>query len=372
MGCRATHSTFSAPCPPRGSNLRSMSRLVGSGVVMVLVASCAGAPEKKGFAPLLDPRDDVRALLVSAYAALQKHDTEKFTLLVAPDVMVFGLGPSDTFNYRDTAMESVRQAWADGRPDVKITPGRMPVGLAVGGQSGWVWDFPKVEMGTGVYLPRVTAHVVYDGESWRFDAIHISLGVADDKLYAPDALKKFVVPAELTGDRPKESEVLIEQTRHLLDDLPFKVAHTADGADVLLLGTDSGEVFEGGKTFKDLVKPRLAEIKKAVFEYKVEGPFRARLAPDGRTGWVAANVVLRVGSGRKTQTLPAFRTLWVFEKDHGEWNMVLEHQSVALRDEQRDEATADQLKTRDAREKQKAPVAPKVKEATDGGFGTFE
>jgi hypothetical protein len=51
---------------------------------------------------------------------------------------------------------------------------------------------------------------------------------------------------------------------------------------------------------------------------------------------------------------------------------VLEHQSLALRDEQRDEATADQLKTRDAREAQKPPLAPKVRESTDGGFGTFE
>ena len=352
--------------------MRHMSRLVGFGMVMVLVASCAGAPEKKGFAPLLDPRDEVRALLVAAYDALQKHDAEKLTMLVAPDVMVFGLGPSDTFNYRDTAIESVRQAWAGGRPDVKITPGRMPVGLAVGAQSGWVWDFPKVAMGTGVYLPRVTAHVVYDGDSWRFDAIHISLGVADDKLYATDALKKFVVPAELTGDHTKQSDVLIEQTRHVLDDLPFKVAHTADGADALLLGTDPGDLFEGGKAFKDMVKPRLAEIKKVVSEYRVEGPFRARLAPDGRTGWVAANVVLRVNTGRKAQTLPTFRAFWVYEKDHGEWSMVLEHQSVALRDEQRDEATVDQLKARDAREKQRAPMAPKVKESTDGGFGTFE
>ena len=276
-----------------------------------------------------------------------------------------------TTNFFD-ATEAVRQAWADGRPDVKITPGRMPVGLAVGGQSGWVWDFPRVEMGTTVYLPRVTAHVIYDADSWRFDAIHLSLGVSDDKLYAADASKKFVVPAELTADHAKESEVLIEQTRKVLEDLPYKVSHTADGADVLLLGTDPSELFEGGKTFKDMVKPRLAEIKKAVFEYRVEGPFRARLAPDGRTGWVAANVVLRVGSGRKAQTLPAFRTLWIYEKDHGEWAMVLEHQSVALRDEQRDEATAEQLKVRDEREKRRPPLAPKVKEATDGGFGTFD
>ncbi len=286
--------------------------------------------------------------------------------------LAYGLGPSETYNFRDTAIEAVRQAWADGRPDVKITAGRMPVGLAVGGQSAWVWDFPLVEMGGGVYLPRVTAHLLYDGVSWRFDAIHLSMGVTDDKLYAADASKKFVMPAEVSGEHKKDSEPLIDQTRRILDDLSFKVNRTGDGADVVLLGTDPGEVFEGGQSFKAMVKPRLAEIKKAVFEYKVEGPFRARLAPDGRTGWVAANVVLRVGAGKKAQTLPPFRTLWVYEREAGEWNIVLEHQSLALADEQRDVATADQLKARDAREKVKPPLAPKVREAADGGFGTFE
>jgi len=340
---------------------------------MLVLASCAkSAPKSKVYSPMHDPRDEVRATVLAAYDALQSHDTDKFTWLLAPDVMVYGLGPSETFNYRDTAVEAVRQAWADGRPDVKIFPGRMPVGMAVGGQSAWVWDFPKVELGRAVYLPRVTAHLLYDGVSWRFDAIHLSLGVTDDKLYAADAPKKFVMPAEVSGEHRKESEALIDQTKRILEDLSFKVAHTGDGPDVVLLGTDPGEVFEGGQSFKAMVKPRLAEIKKAVFEYRVDGPFRARVAPDGRTGWVAANVVLRLGAGRKTQTLPAFRTLWVYEREGSEWSMVLEHQSLALGDEQRDEATADQLKVRETREKLPVPLAPKVREARDGGFGVFE
>ncbi len=344
--------------------------------VLVLMSStgCKKPPPKTAttYSALTDPRDAVRGLLEAAYDALEAHDTDKFNLLLAPDAMVYGLGPSETFNFREPALEAIRQAWADGRPDVSITEGRMPVGLAVGGQSAWLWDFPRVEMGAGVYLPRVTAHAIRDHGAWRFDAIHLSLGVTDEKLYAPDAQKKFIAPADVVSEHNGDSDVLIEQTKHLLEDLAFKVTRTGDGADVVLLGTDPSEVFEGGQSFKAMVKPRLAEIKKAVFEYRVESPFRARVAPDGRTGWVAANVSLRIGSGKKAVTLPVFRTLWVYEKEAGEWNMVLEHQSLAVSDEQREEATADQLKARDVREQKKVPLAPKVREASDGGFGTFE
>lgn len=370
-----TPSTFLGPCRPRSPNVAVMLRLSYSGVVVLLLASCAKpSPTSVRYNPLFDPRDDVRALLVSAYDALEAHDAERLAGVLTADAMMFGLGPSDTYQFREPAIEALRQAWADGQSDLRLTPGRMPVGLAVGARSAWVWDFPRGEVGWSVYLPRITAHAIHDGERWRFDALHVSLGVPDTALYAHDATKKFVAPADVAPEHSHESDPLIEVTRRILGDLAFKVARTSEGADVVLLGTDPLEVFEGGQAFKAMVKPRLSEIQKAVFEYRVEGPFRARMAPDGRTGWVAANVVLRVGSGRKAQTLPTFRTLWCYEKDAqtAEWKLVLEHQSVALRDEQRERASPEHIKARDARESQKPPLAPKVREASDGGFGTFE
>ncbi len=373
MACPATRSTFLGPYHPQGSSLRLVMRLTRVVPIFLVLVSCLRAPSKNPvFNDLADPRDELRVLLRASYEAMQRRDADKLMSLLAPDAVVFGLGPSDAFNFRDTALEALKQLPAEGKHALKITPGRMPVGLAAGGQSAWLWDFPQVEAGGAVYLPRITAHAIREGEAWRFDAIHCSLGVRDALIYASDASKKFVAPSALAGANAKSSEALIELTGKVLDDVIFKLEHTGDAADVVLLGTDPGEVFEGGAAFKAMAKPKLAEIKKSAFDYRVDGPVRARVAPDGRTGWVAANVVLRVGSGRRSQTLPAFRTLWVYELIQGHWALVSEHQSVALRDEQRDPATPDQVSAHDARERRAAPFAAKVREAADGGFGTFE
>jgi hypothetical protein len=112
--------------------------------------------------------------------------------------------------------------------------------------------------------------------------------------------------------------------------------------------TGPSEVFENGKRFKELLKPQLAALKKSVFSYRVEGPVRARLSRGGRTGWVAANVVLRQGSGKRAVTAPPFRVLWVFAEEGGLWNLVSEHQSLALKDDLREPASDEELKAFEA------------------------
>jgi hypothetical protein len=137
------------------------------------------------------------------------------------------------------------------------------------------------------------------------------------------------------AERRPDSDQLVGLSRRLLDEIQVKVDRLSDKTEVVLIGTSPQELFEGGKATKDLLRPQLAELKKAVFSYKVDGPIRSRLSPSKDTGWVAANVVLKMGKGKKEQTLPPFRVLWIFAEEGGLWNLVSEHQSLALKQELR-------------------------------------
>ncbi len=386
-------------------------------VVALVLCGCPKAPPPKKVAPPPppDPRAEVRELVKTVYSTLETGDPDPIKPLVAPDVMAYGLGPSDTFAQRDPLINFARQELLSISLEsevLRIRSGRVDVGLGLGDQSAWFWDLPRVEYEkkgkTTTWLARVTGHAVKLDGQWTIDAVHVSLGVPDEKIYAADAAKKYLPPADVLAERGKDSDELVGLARRILDDVVVKVDRTSERPEVVLLGTGPGELFEGGKAFKDLVKPKLNEIKKAVFSYKVDGPIRSRLAPGQGTGWVAANVVLRLGAGKKQQVLPPFRVLWVFAEEKGLWNLVSEHQSLALKQEMRAPADDESIKAfelvdkvRRARTDPKAAsvavidagappsssksvdagVAPsptssgkggRVTAATDGGLGTFD
>lgn len=386
----------------------SLSRLRELTLLVVLVlCGCPKAPPPKKVAPPPppDPKAEVRELVKTVYSTLETGDPDPIKTLIAPDVMAYGLGPSDTFAQRDPLINFARQELLSISLEsevLRIRSGRVDVGVALGEQSAWFWDLPRVEYEkkgkTTTWLARVTGHAVKLDGQWSIDAVHVSLGVPDEKIYAPDAAKKYLPPADVLAERGKDSDELVGLARRILDDVVVKVDRTSERSEVVLLGTGPGELFEGGKAFKDLVKPKLNEIKKAVFSYKVDGPIRSRLAPGQGTGWVAANVVLRLGAGKKQQVLPPFRVLWVFAEEKGLWNLVSEHQSLALKQELRSPADDEAIKAfelvdkvRRARSDPKpiasaalptdAGVTPpaatsgkggKVTAASDGGIGTFD
>ncbi|MBE2252383.1 MAG: nuclear transport factor 2 family protein [Myxococcus sp.] len=379
-----------------------MTRRLMSLAVLVLMG-CPKPPPPKVVVPPPppDPAAEVRALVKFVYTTLEGGDPDPLKAVVAADVMVFGVGPSDTWAQRDPVINFLRQDLLSIGLDtevLRIRSGRVDVGIAASEQSAWFWDLPRVEYerkGKGkvqTWLARVTGHAIKRDGAWLIDAVHVSLGVPDEKIYASDAAKKYLPPADVLAERGKDSDELVGLSRRILDEVVVKVDRTSDRPEVVLLGTGPTEVFEGGKAFKDLVRPKLAEIKKAVFSYKVDGPVRARLAPGGGTGWVAANVVLRLGAGKKQQVLPPFRVLWVFAEEKGLWNLVSEHQSLALKQELRSPADDDAIKAFEAidavrrarTDKKPAREAPDagapatsgkggtVRAAPDGGVGTFD
>lgn len=382
----------------------------------MLVAACFKAkppPKKVEPPPPPDPAQEVRELVKTVYSTLETGDPDPVKPLLAPDVMVFGLAPSDTYAQRDPVINLARQELLSiglGTETMHVRSSRIDVGVGASGQSAWFWDLPRVDYEkkgkTTSWLARVSGHAVKTETGWVIDAVHLSLGVPDEKVYAPDAAKKYLPPGDVLAERGPDSDELVGLSRRLLDDIAVKVERLSERSEVALIGTSPTELLEGGKAIKDLVKPQLAELKKAVFTYKVDGPIRSRLAPSKDTGWVAATVVLRTGTGKKQQTLPPFRVLWVFAEEKGLWNLVTEHQSLALKQELRGPTSEDALAEYDkldairkarnekpARDAGAEPLATdagapsatsapppssgkpgggRVIAANDGGFGTFD
>lgn len=315
----------------------------------LLLALCEKKPPPKPPPPPPDPKEELKAAVTELYGALEHQEPERLNAVLTADVMAYGLGPKDTFTNRDTLVDAMRTELIPFglRGDVfKVASSKPVVGLASGEGSGWFYDFVRFEQqrsekSSKYWKARVTGHAIREDGKWRIDAVHVSFGYPDADLYAPDAAKKLKSPEAAGADKGPDSEQVIGLTKRMLDDIAVKVERTGDGDDVVLIGTDPGDVFEGGARFKELARPKLPELKKAAFSLKIEDGPRAHVAPDKKSGWVTGVVVLRLGKGAKAQALPPFRALWIFAEDKDVWNLVSEHQSVGLPNDLRKPSGAD-------------------------------
>jgi ketosteroid isomerase-like protein len=342
-------------------------------VLCLLLLTCSHPPPPRPTVevePPKTPAQQIEARLATLYAALEAGDADRVAPLLTPDAMVFGLGPSDTYSRRDTFLIRLAQQLLPlGLGDsLKIASSKPVVGLAPGSTSAWVFDFPRVTVthkgSPTEWLPRLSAHLVLDGADWKLDALHVSLGIDDEVVFAPDAAKKLLPPNDVLADRGPDSEELVGLTRRLLEDFEVKIDRTTEREEFVQIGTSPAEVFEQGPAFKALVRPQLPAIRKGGYQWKIDGNLRVHRAPDGKTGWAAANVVLRIGVGTKRpQTLPAFRTLWIFVNERDRWNLASEHQSLAVKEDLLSPATAEQRK---AWSERRAPK-PSKQSAPDAG-----
>jgi hypothetical protein len=297
---------------------------------------------------------------------VEAGDADRLAPLFTSDALVFGLGPADTWAGGATVIDRARQALlpiglaGDG---IAIADSRVLVGLSEDERGACIFDLPKVRTvrrdKAETWLPRITGHLVRDGDAWKIDALHLSLAVPDELVFAPDAAKRLLAPADVPPERTGDADQVMGLVRRALDDYAVKVERTSERAEFVQVGTSPGEVFIGGKSFKELVRPQLGAIKKAGYAWRLDGNLRVKVAPGGKSGWAAATVVQRMGSGKKLQVFPAFRFLWVLVEENGLWNIASEHQSLAVREELRDGATDEQLATwKAARE-----LAAKAREA---------
>lgn len=322
-------------------------------LVPLALLGCPRPPPKRVVEPkVVDPLDAAREVIEKLYAAVEAGEADQLEPLFTEDALVFGLGPSDTWQGGTVITDRARQALLPiglAGDAVKVEDSRVVVGLSLEEYAAWAFDLPRVTTThkgkSELWLPRLTAHLVRDGDRWRIDALHLSLAVPDQLVFAPDAAKKLLAPSDVSNDRSPDSDQVIGVVKRSLDDYGVKIDRTSERAEFVQLGTSAAEVFIGGKAFMDLIKPQLGAIKKAGYSWKLDGNLRVKLAPGGKSGWAAAVVVQRQGAGKKLQVFPAFRVLWTLEEEAGVWNISSEHQSLAVKEELREAATEEQLKT---------------------------
>lgn len=324
-----------------------------------LAAGCAHAPQTQEPPPAetkpTSPKDELVALLASAYQSLEQGDADALAAVLTTDAMAYGLGPSDTLVSRDEVATRLGQQLLPlslGGQRLSVAS-RAVVGLAEGGRSAWVYDLPTVTLegpsGRSEWLPRLTAHALKDEDGWHLDALHVSLGVPDELVLGPDAAKKLLPPADVSPDRGRGADELVGLTRRLLEDFSVKVKRLSPRVEFVEIGSAPSETFEGGEHFRALVTPQLLAIAKAGYSWRLDGGLRTRLAPGGRTGWATGNVVMRVGKGASARVLPTVRALWIFVEEQGRWNLASEHQSLGVKEDLRLPATEDELKAARAR-----------------------
>ena len=87
------------------SRLREVTLLVA-----LVLCGCPKAPPPKKVAPPPppDPKAEVRELVKTVYSTLETGDPDPIKTPIAPDVMAYGLGPSDTFAQRDPLINFAR------------------------------------------------------------------------------------------------------------------------------------------------------------------------------------------------------------------------------------------------------------------------
>lgn len=321
-------------------------------LVACLLMSCPKAPPPVVEVPkVVDPLEAVYDTLSDVYRAVEKGDSDALEALFRADALVFGLGPADTWSTSKTIGDRSRQLMLPiglVGAEVKIDASKPLIGLSSRNLTAWVLDLPRatttLKGKAEIWLPRLTAHLVRDEDRWRVDALHVSLAVPDEVVAGPDASKKLTSPSDVPNDRSPDADELVGLIRRCLDDYAVKIERTTPRREFAQLGTSSAEVFVGGKTFKDLLKPQLEAIKKAGYSWKLDGNLRVKLAPGGTSAWAAGVVVQKAGVGKKAQTFPPFRFLWTFELEDGFWNISSEHQSLALKEELRVASTDADLK----------------------------
>lgn len=347
---------------------------------------CPKPPPQVVEVKVIDPFEAATAVIPRLYAGVSAGDADQLEPLFTADALVFGLGPSDTWQGGTVVGDRIRQAMLPiglSGDTVKVEDSRPVVALSPGEQSAWAFDLPKVTTThkgkAEVWIPRVTLHLEREGDTWRIDALHLSLPVSDQLVFGPDANKTLLAPADVSNERSgTDADQLVGLVRRALEDYGVKLDRTCERAEFVQVGTSAAEVLIGGKSFKELLRPQLGAIKKT-YSWKLEGNLRVKVAAGAKSGWAAGLVVQRQGTGKRQQTLPTFRVLWTLVQEGGVWNISSEHQSLAVKEDLREAANDEQLKTwkatREIAEKtaakSKPPPAPEKKKDAEGDIGAW-
>jgi ketosteroid isomerase-like protein len=268
-------------------------------------------------------RQAVAKVLTEQYGALERADAAAWAQQLMPDVFSFGAGPMDVLPSRDEVVAFLqRSVRAGGKLAARSTA--MTVALSSDGRAAWASDIVELTLdhnGQHTVVPaRLTAVLAEQTGAWWIVALHWSTGTPLEKLSTPGPKApklKDVVASVSPGAQP----VVDEFERGLSSTKDFLSA-VSDRHDALLLGVSTEERVEGGTSIKDVLGEQFNQLG---VRLRKLGGVHASVTPNGRLGWVAANVELTTPSKARVPV----RALAVYLNEGGLWRMVQAHWSVA-------------------------------------------
>ena len=224
-------------------------------------------------------------------------------------------------------LEAAHERAASGQAAQLTQPITVRHGLAVGGRSGWGWALAQDVAGPWpAQVLRASVAVARDHERWRAVHLHVSFGLPNEQL--EEYRQRAAAAGAVRRRRERRRTDLVRLLKASLG--VQRLSLIADRPDVVVIGTDPEEVYEGAATYRAAVEPILAQAKEleSVMQCEFPGGLRAALTPDRTTGFVAGNVVAAFGE----QSLPPFRLGWVFTRLDDVFRLVCDHHSAAYVD----------------------------------------
>jgi hypothetical protein len=241
----------------------------------------------------------------------------------AEDVVAIGPGPADVFIGRGALLSGSRgEAPAGGRSEV----GELSVHAATsaGGRSGWGWALGAVPRNDGpADRFRLSVAATREQDGWRAVHLHASFGLPNEQL---EDYRRDVPPLAPVGDHVSEDATgLPDLVRSNMG--AGRLSLIADRPDVVVIGTDPNEIYEGASAYREAFEPMLPQIEQLeqTMRCSFPGGLSAQLTPDGETGFVVGNVLASFGG----ESLPVFRLGWVFTRVDDAFRLVCDHHSAA-------------------------------------------
>jgi uncharacterized protein (TIGR02246 family) len=317
--------------------MTSVKTAVLGGLVIGL-ASCATTSE--GTAPTGPrtveagaARTAITKILTDQYAAMEKGDPEAWAQAFAPESVFFGVGPNDAWSSRPGPVQSIQKEMeARTKAGSKCTTKSAGphIGLTADGRAAWLSDEVEITVTTGDKIEitplRLTEVLAEQDGNWWVHAVHWSRGVPNAQALEMAASGTLGKLKEL-GDSvaPGAQAVAAEFQKTSAQVNQFLLSLSAR-PDAFVFGTAPDEQIEGGDKIKDVFSKQIADLGLTITR---RGGLRAGVAPNGRLGWVAANIDLTALSDGKKVKVPT-RALMVYLNDGGLWRMVQAHFSNGI------------------------------------------
>ncbi len=257
------------------------------------------------------------------YRQWREGSKERWEDLLSPDSVVLGPGADEVYVGISELTRPASSGAAAQNSAYVLEPEQIRVGMAARGHSGWFWAIadPSHEVAeSDLQLERVSGAAAWVDERWSVTQLYVSRPLPNDRLgdYQSTAPQLTLLPQRVDPGAAELIDLLQRNlTAERLDLLPRR-------EDIVVLGTDPAEVFEGATAYLDVFAPLREQIEQAQSSLQVEvvGGIQASLTPDGQTGCLATHLRYAIAG----QQLPITRLAWVFNRlDGAGFSLVCDH-----------------------------------------------